>query len=82
MKAYTLKKRKDTEEFHLFEGDFVNNSPNCSSNQLSICKKMDKSESDNVNAFTCFTDEQARKRIAIIGRPVCGVCTSHLYTTY
>ena len=43
---------------------------------------MDKTESKNVNAFTCFTDDQARKRIAEIGRPVCGVCTSHLYTTY
>jgi hypothetical protein len=82
MKAYTLKRRKDTEEYHLFEGDFANNSPNCSSNQLSICKKMNKTESENVNAFSCFTDDQARKRIAVIGRPVCGVCTSHLYTTY
>jgi hypothetical protein len=80
MKAYTLKKRKDTEEYHLFEGDF--SLEPCTSNKLSICKKMDKSESDNVNAFTCFTDDQARKRIAEIGRPVCGVCTSHLYTTY
>jgi hypothetical protein len=80
MKAYTLKKRKDTEEYHLFEGDF--SLEPCTSIKLSICKKMDKSESDNVNAFTCFTDDQARKRIAEIGRPVCGVCTSHLYTTY
>lgn len=81
MKAYTLKKRKDTEEYHLFEGDFKI-SPNCNSNQTSICKKMDKTESENVNAFTCYTDEQARLKIATIGRPVCGVCTSHLYTTY
>ncbi len=41
---------------------------------------MDKSESQG-NAFTCFNEEQAHKQIAEIGRPVCGVCTSHLYTT-
>lgn len=44
-------------------------------------KKMNKIESDG-NAFICFNEEQARKQIAEIGRPVCGVCTSHLYTTY
>lgn len=81
MKSYTLKRRKDTEEYHLFEGEFANNSPNCSSNQLSICKKMNKIESDE-NAFTYFNEDQARRQIVVIGRPVCGVCTSHLYTTY
>ena len=80
MKAYTLKRRKDTEEYHLFEGDFTNNG-NCNSNKISICKKMDNSESQG-NAFACFTEEQARRQIAEIGRPACGVCTSHLYTTY
>jgi hypothetical protein len=79
MKAYTLKRRKDTEEYHLFEGDFSKEP--CTSVNESICKKMDKSESQG-NAFTCYTDEQSRKRIAEIGRSVCGVCTSHLYTTY
>ena len=80
MKAYTLKRREDTEEYHLFEGDFTI-SPNCNSNQISICKKMNKTESENVNVFTCFNEEHARKQIAVIGRPDCGVCTSHLYTT-
>lgn len=80
MKAYTLKKKKDTEEFHLFEGDFTTNS-NCNSNQMSICKKMDKLESAG-NVFTCYTEHNARTRIAEIGRPICGICTSHLYTTY
>ena len=59
MKAYTLKKKKDTEEYHLFEGDFTD-SPNCNSNQLSICKKMDKVESEG-NSFTCYNENQARK---------------------
>ncbi len=80
MKSYILKRRKDTQEYHLFEGDFTNNG-NCNSNKFSICRKMDKSESQG-NAFTCFNEEQARKQIAEIGRPVCGVCTSHLYTAY
>ena len=53
MKAYTLKRKKDTEEYHLFEGIFSKISPNCSSNQLSICKKMNKIESDG-NDFTCL----------------------------
>ena len=78
MKAYTLKRKKNTEEYHLFEGDFSQEP--CTSKNLSICKKMDKSESQG-NAFTCFNEEQARKQIAEIGRSVCGVCTSHLYTT-
>lgn len=80
MKAYTLKKKKDTEEYHLFEGDFTI-VPNCNSKQKSICKKMDKSESEG-NSFTCYTEKLARNRIAEIGRPVCGICTSHLYTTF
>jgi hypothetical protein len=79
MKAYSLKRKKNTEEYHLFEGDFSQEP--CTSKNLSICKKMDKSESQG-NAFTCFNEEQARKQIAEIGRPVCGVCTSHLYATY
>lgn len=79
MKAYTLKRKKNTEEYHLFEGDFSQEP--CTSQNLSICKKMYKSESQG-NAFTCFNEEQARKQIAEIGRPVCGVCTSHLYTAY
>lgn len=79
MKAYTLKKRKNTEEYHLFEGDF--SIEPCTSNKLSICKKMDKSESLG-NTFMCYTEDKARKRIAEIGRSVCGVCTSHLYTNF
>jgi len=80
MKAYTLKKKNNTEEYHLFEGDFTI-APNCNSNQLSICKKMNKIESEG-NSFTCYNENKARTRIAEIGRPVCGICTSHLYTTF
>lgn len=79
MKAYILKRKKDTEEYHLFEGDFTNNG-NCNSNKFSICKKMDNSESQG-NVFACFTEEQAHLQIAE-GRPLSNFCTSHLKTTY
>jgi hypothetical protein len=79
MKAYTLKKRKETKEYHLFEGDFSQNP--CTSKHESICQKMDKSESEG-NIFQCLGDNDARKQIAEIGREVCGTCASHLYTTY
>ena len=79
MKAYTLKRRKDTEEYHLFEGDFSQEP--CTSQNLSICEKMIKSESVG-NKFQCLNEKDARLEIAKIGRPVCGICTSHLYTTY
>ena len=79
MKAYTLKKKKNTEECHLFEGDFTNTG--CNSENNSICKKMDKQACER-NVFTCFDENEARTEIAKIGRQVCGVCTSNLYTTY
>jgi hypothetical protein len=79
MKAYTLKKKKDSEEYHLFEGDFSQDT--CTSQNESICGKMKKSESIG-NKFQCLKEQQARTEIAKIGRQVCGVCTSHLYTTF
>jgi hypothetical protein len=50
MEAYTLKKKKTTGEYHLFEG--VMTAEGCTSKQLSICQKMDKSESAG-NVFAC-----------------------------
>ena len=79
MKAYTLKQKKDTEEYHLFEGDF--SIEPCTSQNESVCREMIKSESI-ANRFQCFNEQQARTEIAKIGRQVCGVCTSHLYTAY
>lgn len=82
MKAYTLKKKNDTEEYHLFEGDLLG-PKKCNTNlvKTSICKMMDIDENDG-NIFTCEVEDQARLRIAEIGKQVCGVCTSHLYATY
>ncbi len=82
MKAYTLKKRKETEEYHLFKGDFLG-SKKCNTNlvKTSICKMMNIDENEG-NIFTCEDEDHSRLKIAEIGKQVCGVCTSHLYTTY
>lgn len=79
MDAYTLKKKKDTEELHLFMGEMTEDA--CTSKQQSICKKMNKSESTG-NRFQCADESTARKKCAEIGRGVCGICVSHLYETY
>lgn len=79
MKAYTLKKKKDTEELHLFEGEFTKDG-GCTSSQTSICQKMDKSESAG-NVFACFDENAARTACAKLGRQVCGICASHLLAT-
>lgn len=82
MLAYTLKKRKDTEEYHLFEGNLLY-IKKCDTNLVkeSICKMMGIDENDG-NIFTCEDEDQARLRIAKIGKQVCGVYTSHLYANY
>ncbi|EEY5915255.1 hypothetical protein QTU87_000945 [Escherichia coli] len=83
MKAYTLKENKDSGELHLFEGDMYpkDSEYKCNSKAKSICKKMDKSDSKE-NRFTCTTEQEAREKIAKIGRKVCGTCVSHLYESY
>lgn len=77
--AYTLKKKKDTEESHLFKGIFKDQG--CTSELQSICKKMKKNESIS-NTFVCYDEDQARLKCAEQGREVCGICVSHLYATY
>jgi hypothetical protein len=79
MDAYTLKKKKNTEEYHLFQGKMTKEG--CTSNQVSICEKMDKSESAG-NIFACEEENSARKKCSRIGKAVCNICVSHLYTTY
>jgi len=83
MDSYTLKKHKETEELHLFLGRF--NPPNseykCTSQSLSLCEKMASSDSAG-NKFACAAEQEARSKCAEIGRGVCGVCVSSLYTTY
>jgi len=79
MDAYTLKEKKDTQEFHLFKGRMT--TEGCTSNLSSICKEMTKSESSR-NIFSCKDEDDARVRCATIGRQVCGTCVSHLYESY
>lgn len=79
MKAYTLKIKENTNEYHLFEGEMSTNS--CTSKNQSICEKMKKNESSG-NVFQCKDENEARTRCAKLGREVCGTCVSHLYTTY
>lgn len=79
MDAYTLKADKNTGELHLFKGKFSDNA--CTSATQSLCQGMVKSDSER-NLFTCLNEDDARKKCAEIGRSVCGVCVSTLYTTY
>lgn len=82
MDAYSLKQHKDTGELHLFKGKFTPEDPKfkCNTAQMSECREMNRNDSA-ANRFTCETEDQARKKIAEIGRPVCGTCVSTLYTT-
>jgi sigma54-dependent transcription regulator len=80
--VYTLKKRKDTKEFHLFEAVKKDND-SCTPEKESICKMMNLSESEKEdNYFACQDADSARISCANKGEAVCGVCVSHLYKTY
>lgn len=83
MKAYTLKKHRETEELHIFEGVMTPDHPDhrCTSDSSSICEKMKKSQSEK-NIFACATEQQARDKSAKLGRSVCGICVSHLYADF
>jgi hypothetical protein len=78
--AYTLKQKNGTEELHLFEGEFTE-SDKCTSGLMSVCEMMAKADSSG-NIFACLDENDARLECAKLGRKVCGVCVSHLYTTY
>jgi len=79
MDAYSLLRHKETEELHLFKGTF-NTDGSCTAKKLSICEGMDRTDAKLV--FKCKDEHEARTLCAIEGRGVCGVCVSHLYTTY
>lgn len=77
--VYTLKRKKDTNELHLFEGKMVSDDE-CRSNLKSVCGMMEHSEGENI--FQCEDEQSARERCAKLGRQVCGVCVSTLYATF
>ncbi|HEX7493600.1 MAG TPA: hypothetical protein VF346_05225 [Bacteroidales bacterium] len=79
MDAYTLKKKKGTGEYHLFLGKMT--AEGCTSKEVSICGRMDKSESSG-NDFACEEEDSARKKCAKIGKAVCGECVSQFYISY
>jgi hypothetical protein len=78
--VYILKKKKDTEELHLFEAVPKENNI-CVIKGESICGKMKKGESSE-NIFMCKSEDYTRTECARKGRQVCGICVSHLYATY
>jgi len=78
--VYTLKKKQNTKELHLFEGEMT--TTGCPSKFLSICKKMKNSEQDGNNIFQCEDENISRIKCAEKGKSVCGICVSHLYETY
>ena len=76
---YSLKKKKETSELHLFRAPM--NGTNCQPEKSSICNKMKLS--DRVaDEFVCKTESIARIKCATLGRQVCGTCVSHLYADY
>lgn len=77
--VYSLKRKKNTEELHLFEG-VMTSVDTCSVGHKSICEGMLNSESDKI-IFACQDENYARVKCATFGRDVCGTCVSHLYTT-
>lgn len=79
--AYSLLRYKDTNEIHIFKGQFTEKS--CTAQYTSICKKVtDRRNEDIENVKTCLDEDEARQVAADIGRDVCGICVSHLYSNY
>ncbi|OAL80773.1 hypothetical protein AY606_15380 [Acinetobacter sp. SFB] len=79
--TFTLKENPETGQFHLFEGKL--NPPNadtaCTSQNSSVCEKM-KWVSGHKD-IVCETNESiVRMKCAKLGRSVCGICVSHLYS--
>lgn len=81
MDAYSLKKFK-TGEFHLFKGKMKVpvSDGKCWTATVSECGKMNKEEGIEFK-FQCVSEQNARDKIAKIGRDVCGTCVATLYAT-
>jgi hypothetical protein len=79
-KVYSVRKKKDTEEHHIFECTPTSENK-CMCSTKSICKKMDKSDEEKT-LFSCLPEDRARFEAAKVGRAVCGTCVSHLYESY
>ena len=75
---YSIYKKNSSSEHHLHEAEGT--SWNCSSKDISVCKKSSKTGS--VSISSCLTDSDARHKAAYIGETFCGTCVSHLYKNY
>ena len=75
---YSLQKRKQKNEFHLFIGKDSNGTVQY--NSTSICKQLELSESESV--LTDLPEDQARIKCANGGKQVCGTCVSELYSIF
>jgi hypothetical protein len=79
--AYSLLRYKDTNEIHIFKGHFTEKS--CTAQYSSICKKVTDWRNEEIeNVKTCLDEDETRHIAADIGRDVCGICVSHLYSNY
>lgn len=80
MAVYSLIKKKETEELHLFESqkDVLGL---CRKKSNSVCKAMNLSEKESI-LFECLSEKDVRLECAKIGRQVCGNCIKSLYATY
>lgn len=83
MISYSFKKKLDSGEHHIFEGEFrpAGEKPACSAHTKSICKKVSNNVSTTWIGEHCLTEQQARVVGAKLGRTLCGTCISHLYAT-
>lgn len=81
MITYSIRKRNETNEHHIFEGTLTSTDPReCSTRKSSICNKAKFDETSTIN-LSCLAEETARAKAAVLGRSVCGTCVSHLYAT-
>lgn len=85
MRGYEFRKKKDTEEIHVFEGTISGVNPKGvligTTNETSICKGAVKAESELASS-RIVTPYEARYFAAGRGDTACGVCVSHFYKTY
>lgn len=80
MALYTLVKRKQSGELHLFES-VINDDSKCeATSNLSVCSAMNINQKGEA-VFTCLVEDDARKECAKVGRAVCGNCVKNLYAT-
>ncbi len=73
---YTLKENS-AEQLHLFKSK-KDDSGECLTETMSVCGKMRYNQTIK-HHFACQEELFTRKKLAEIGKPVCGACVSHLY---